>query len=72
MNVGKKAEQLESDYEIIEVQINQNEDVDDLLLINDNTEDNKNNNSFSEFGNEINSIIEWYNKGINFTQEAKL
>ena len=66
----KKAEQLESDYEIIEVQINENEDVDDLLLINDNTEDNKNNNSFSEFGNEINSIIEWYNKGINFTQEG--
>ena len=68
----KKAEQLDSDYEIIEVQINQNEEEDDLLLINDNIVDNNNNNNnnSSEFGNDVNSIIEWYNKGINFTQEG--
>ena len=63
----KKAEKLESDYQIIEVQINEN-DEEDLILINDKLVNNENN--ISEFENDVNSIIEWYNKGINLTQEG--
>ena len=63
----KKAEQLESDYEIIEVEINENLEEDDLLIIPDKLENSNNNDNRD--GN-INSIIEWYNKGINFTQEG--
>lgn len=64
----KKAENLESNYEIIEVEITENDDDGDLIFDSNlvmNADEEINQRDI-----DLNSIIEWYNKGINFTHEG--